>query len=124
MGGWLKYWISRLLKGFALAKSINLDCKLKEENKVNKADLISKMAEKSNLTKKDTEIALKAFIESVEEALSQGEKVQLVGFGTFETRERAARDGRNPKTKEPIKIAATVVPVFKAGKEFKEKVSK
>jgi DNA-binding protein HU-beta len=82
------------------------------------------MAEKSQLTKKDTEIALKAFVESIEEALEKGEKVQLVGFGTFETRDRAARDGRNPRTKEVIKIAASTVPVFKAGKEFKEKVNK
>ena len=91
---------------------------------MNKSELITSMAEKSQLTKKDTEVALKAFIDSVEEALEKGEKVQLVGFGTFETRERAARDGRNPRTKEVIKIAASTVPVFKAGKEFKEKVNK
>ena len=66
----------------------------------------------------------KAFTESVEEALEKGEKVQLVGFGTFETRERAAREGRNPRTKEPITIPASTVPVFKAGKELKEKVNK
>jgi Bacterial nucleoid DNA-binding protein len=82
------------------------------------------MAEKSKLTKKDAELALKALIESVEEALEKGEKVQLVGFGTFETRERAAREGRNPRTKEVINIPATTVPVFKAGKEFKDKVNK
>ena len=64
------------------------------------------------------------FLKQVEEALEKGEKVQLVGFGTFETRERAAREGRNPRTKEVIKIAASTVPVFKAGKEFKEKVNK
>lgn len=91
---------------------------------MNKAELITKMAEKSQLTKKDTEAALKAFVESVQEALENGEKVQLVGFGTFETRERAAREGRNPRTKEVISIPASVVPVFKAGKEFKEKVNK
>lgn len=91
---------------------------------MNKAELITKMAEKSQLTKKDAETALKAFVESVQEALENGEKVQLVGFGTFETRERAAREGRNPRTKEVIKIAASTVPVFKAGKEFKEKVNK
>jgi DNA-binding protein HU-beta len=91
---------------------------------VNKAELITKMAEKSQLTKKDAETALKAFVESVQEALENGEKVQLVGFGTFETRERAAREGRNPRTKEVISIPASVVPVFKAGKEFKEKVNK
>ena len=86
---------------------------------MNKSELIASMAEKSKLTKKDAEVALKAFIECVEEALEKGEKVQLVGFGTFETRE-----GRNPRTKEVIKIAASTVPVFKAGKEFKEKVNK
>ena len=91
---------------------------------MNKSELITSMAEKSQLTKKDAELALKAFIDSVEEALEKGEKVQLVGFGTFETRERAAREGRNPKTKETIKIPATTVPVFKAGKELKEKVNK
>ena len=91
---------------------------------MNKAELITSMAEKSQLTKKDAETALKAFIDSVQEALENGEKVQLVGFGTFETRERAAREGRNPRTKEVISIPASVVPVFKAGKEFKEKVNK
>ena len=91
---------------------------------MNKAELITSMAEKSKLTKKGAELALKSFIESVEEALENGEKVQLVGFGTFETRERAAREGRNPRTKEVINIPATTVPVFKAGKEFKDKVNK
>ncbi|AOR22341.1 HU family DNA-binding protein [Clostridium taeniosporum] len=90
---------------------------------MNKAELITSMAEKSKLTKKDAELALKSFIESVEEALECGEKVQLVGFGTFETRERAAREGRNPRTKEVINIPATTVPVFKPGKEFKDKVN-
>ena len=91
---------------------------------MNKSELIASMAEKSQLTKKDTELALKAFMDSVQEALEIGDKVQLVGFGTFETRERAARDGRNPRTKETIKIPASTVPVFKAGKEFKERVNK
>lgn len=96
----------------------------KEVTKVNKSELITSMAEKSKLTKKDAETALKAFIESVEEALEGGEKVQLVGFGTFETRERAERVGRNPRTKEEITIPASIAPVFKAGKELKEKVNK
>ncbi|WP_244834283.1 HU family DNA-binding protein [Clostridium sp. BJN0001] len=91
---------------------------------MNKSELIASMAEKSSLTKKNAELALKAFIESIEEALEEGEKVQLVGFGTFEKRERAAREGRNPRTKEVINIPATTVPVFKAGKEFKEKINK
>ncbi len=91
---------------------------------MNKSELIAKMAEKSGLTKKDNEAVLKAFIESVEEALEGGEKVQLVGFGTFETRERAARVGRNPRTKEEIQIPASKVLVFKVGKEFKDIVNK
>ncbi|WP_161938363.1 HU family DNA-binding protein [Clostridium tepidiprofundi] len=92
--------------------------------KMNKAELITRMSEKSNLKKKDVEVVLKAFIETVEEALEQKEKVQLIGFGTFETRERAERKGRNPRTKEEITIPASTVPVFKAGKEFKERVNK
>jgi len=91
---------------------------------VNKAELISSVAEKTNLTKKDAEKALSAMLESIREALSAGDKVQLVGFGTFETRERAARKGRNPQTGEEIDIAATKVPVFKAGKELRESVGK
>ena len=91
---------------------------------MNKHELITSMAEKSQLTRKDAELALKAFIDTVEEGLEKGEKVQLIGFGTFETRERAAREGRNPRTKETIKIQATTVPVFKPGKELKEKVNK
>ena len=91
---------------------------------MNKAELITSMAEKSQLTKKDAESALKALIDSVQEALENGDKVQLIGFGTFETRERAAREGRNPRTKETITIPASTVPVFKAGKEFKDRVNK
>ena len=91
---------------------------------MNKAELITSMAEKSKLTKKDAESALKAFIEAVSETLENGDKVQLVGFGTFETRVRAEREGRNPRTKETINIPASTVPVFKAGKEFKERVNK
>ena len=90
---------------------------------MNKAELITSMAEKSQLTKKDAESALKAFIDSVQEALENGDKVQLIGFGTFETRERAAREGRNPRTKETITIPASTVPVFKAGKEFRDRVN-
>ena len=89
---------------------------------MNKTELVNEMASKSGLSKKDTESALKAFIETVEETLTKGDKIQLVGFGTFETRVRAAREGRNPKTKEVIQIPETTVPVFKAGANFKEKV--
>lgn len=91
---------------------------------MNKADLITSMAEKSGLTKKDAEKALKSFIDSVEETMEKGEKVQLVGFGTFEVRTRGERKGRNPRTMEEIAIPASKAPVFKAGKEFKDKVNK
>lgn len=91
---------------------------------MNKAELISSVAEKSKLTKKDAEVAVKAVIESIVESLEKGEKVQLVGFGVFEAKQRAERQGKNPRTKEPITIPASTVPVFKAGKEFKERVNK
>ena len=91
---------------------------------MNKAELITKMAEKSELTKKEAEAALNAFMQSVEEALVEGDKVQLVGFGTFETRERAARQGRNPRNpEEVIEIPASKAPVFKAGKSLKEAIN-
>lgn len=87
---------------------------------MNKSDLVSMIAAKSSLTKKDSECALNAFVESVQTALKKGEKIQLVGFGTFEVRKRAARTGINPRTKQAIKIPATKAPVFKAGKSLKE----
>ncbi|HHY78164.1 MAG TPA: HU family DNA-binding protein [Clostridiales bacterium] len=91
---------------------------------MNKAELIASMAEKCQLTKKDTEKALKAFMDTVQETLAKGEKVQLVGFGTFEVKQRAARVGRNPRTKEEIKIPASKAPLFKAGKDLKDAVNK
>ena len=91
---------------------------------MNKAELVAKIAEESKLTKKAAETALEAFVTSVQEALKNGEKVQLVGFGTFEVRQRAARKGRNPQTKAEIKIPASKAPVFKAGKALKELVNK
>lgn len=91
---------------------------------MNKSELIASISEKSGLTKKDSEKALGAIMESVNEALSKNEKIQLIGFGTFEVKERAAREGVNPKTKEKINIPACKVPSFKAGKELKEKVNK
>ena len=91
---------------------------------MNKADLINKMSEKANLTKKEAEAALNAFMKSVEEALVAGDKVQLVGFGTFETKERAARQGRNPRNPEQIiEIPASKAPVWKAGKSLKETIN-
>lgn len=92
---------------------------------MNKAELVTSMAEKTGLTKKDAEAALNAFMKSVEEALSKDDKVQLVGFGTFDVRERKARQGRNPRDpKKVIKIPASKAPVFKAGKALKELVNK
>jgi len=91
---------------------------------MNKTDLVASMAEKGELSKKDAEKALNAFIESVEETLAGGDKIQLVGFGTFEVRERAARKGRNPQTKEEIDIPASKAPVFKVGKGLKDLVNK
>ncbi len=85
-------------------------------------ELISAVAAKSGLSKKDSEKALAAFMETVIETLASKDKVQIAGFGTFETRERAARKGINPLTKQPIDIAASVVPAFKAGKAFKDAV--
>ena len=89
---------------------------------MNKTELIAAVAEKAELSKKDAEAAITATIDAITEALSQDEKVQLVGFGSFEVKKRAARVGRNPKTKEAIEIPASVVPVFKAGKALKDAV--
>ena len=91
---------------------------------MNKTELVSAMSEKSGLSKKDAESALKAFTEVVSEELVAGGKVQLVGFGTFEVAERAAREGRNPQSGEVMKIAASKAPKFKAGKALKDMVNK
>ena len=91
---------------------------------MNKADLDGKVAEKAGLTKKDAEKAINAFVANVQEALVKKDKVQLIGFGTFEVKERAARTGRNPQTGEAIKIAASKAPVFKVGKALKDAVNK
>lgn len=88
-----------------------------------KADLVNAMAEKAGLSKTDAEGALKAFTESVTDALKAGEKVALVGFGTFSVGDRAARTGQNPQTGEKIQIAAAKVPKFKAGKALKDAVN-
>ena len=91
---------------------------------MNKSQLIEAVAQNSGLKKSQAEAAVKAFTDAVTEALKAGDKVQLVGFGTFEVRERAAKEGRNPKTGETIKIAATKVPAFKAGAALKAKIAK
>jgi len=88
-----------------------------------KAELISAVAEKSGLTKKDSDKAVTAMIDAVTETLVSGDKVSLVGFGTFEVKDRAARKGINPRTKEPMPIPASKLPVFKAGKALKEAVA-
>ena len=90
---------------------------------MNKGELVDVIVSKIELTKKDADAALTAAIEAIVAAVSSGDKVTLVGFGTFERRERQAREGRNPKTGEKMQIAATVVPAFSAGKMFKEKVA-
>ena len=90
---------------------------------MNKAELVSAIADKAELSKKDAEAALKAFTDVVTEELQKGEKIQLVGFGTFEVSERAARTGRNPQTGEEMTIPASKAPKFKAGKALKDLVT-
>ena len=91
---------------------------------MNKAELINAAAEKAGLSKKDTEAAVNAAIDAISDCLSSGDKVQLVGFGAFEVKCRAARTGRNPQTKQAIQIPASKVPVFKPGKALKDAVAK
>ena len=90
---------------------------------MNKTELVAAIAEKAEISKKDSEKALKAFIDVVSDQLKKGDKVQLVGFGTFEVAERAAREGRNPQTGKTMKIAACKAPKFKAGKALKDEVN-
>ncbi|HEY8552595.1 MULTISPECIES: HU family DNA-binding protein [Thermaerobacter] len=89
---------------------------------MNKPELVNAIAEKTGLNKKDSERAVNAFVESVSEALAKGEKVSLVGFGTFEVRTRQARTGRNPRTGQTLTIPAAKVPAFKPGKQLREMV--
>lgn len=91
---------------------------------MNKSELAAAMAEKTGLPKKDAEKALTAFTDTIVETLQKGDKVSLVGFGTFDVRHRAARQGLNPRTKEPIEIKASDAPAFKAGKAFKDALNK
>jgi len=86
---------------------------------MNKLDLVNKVAEKTGLKKKDAELAVNSVFNVIEEALAEGEKVQLIGFGTFETRKRSARSGRNPQTGETISIPESVIPAFKPGNKLK-----
>lgn len=91
---------------------------------MNKTELVAEIAEKADLSKKDAEAAVRAFTDTVADALKKGDKVQLVGFGTFEVSERAARTGRNPQTGKEMKIPASKAPKFKAGKALKDIVNK
>ena len=91
---------------------------------MNKTELIAAVAEKASISKKDADSAVNAVIDTIVEALAAEEKVQIVGFGTFEIRSRSARQGRDPRTNSPITISASKVPAFKAGKAFKDSVSK
>lgn len=91
---------------------------------MNKTELVAKVAAKAEISKKDADKAVSAIIDSITEAVVKGDKVQLVGFGTFETKKRAARTGLNPRTKEKITIAASKAPSFKAGSAFKNAVNK
>ncbi|MBD2650856.1 MULTISPECIES: HU family DNA-binding protein [Nostoc] len=90
---------------------------------MNKGELVDAVAAKTNITKKQADEVISAFLSVVIEAVANGEKITLVGFGSFERRERSEREGRNPKTNEPMTIPATKVPAFSAGKQFKEKVA-
>ncbi len=87
---------------------------------MNKTELVAALAEKASVSKKDAEAVLNAFVETVQDTVKAGDKIQLVGFGTFESRERSAREGQNPQTGAKIQIAACKVPAFKAGKAFKD----
>lgn len=96
---------------------------MKEEKTMNKGELVTELAKKTELSRKDAEKALNAFVDTVSDSLAKGDKIQLIGFGTFEVKNRPARVARNPRTGEEIKIAASKAPVFKAGKGLKDKVN-
>ena len=111
-----------LLEFIARHKPADIVVSAEKVPSVNKAELIGRIAERTELTKKDSAAVLNAMMEAITEALISGDKVSLLGFGIFEARERAARMGRNPKTKEEIHIPASKAPVFRAGKQFKDAV--
>ena len=110
----------RRFKRTIFERKINNENSLQEEFNMNKTELVAAMADQAGLSKKDAEKALKAFTDVVAEELKKDGKVQLVGFGTFEVSSRAARDGRNPQSGKPMKIAASKAPKFKAGKALKD----
>ena len=110
----------RRFKRTIFERKINNENSLQEEFNMNKTELVAAMADQAGLSKKDAEAAVKAFTDVVAEALKAGDKIQLVGFGTFEVSERAAREGRNPRTGETMIIEASKTPKFKAGKALKD----
>ena len=110
----------RRFKRTIFERKINNENSLQEEFNMNKTELVAAMADQAGLSKKDAEKALKAFTDVVTEELKKDSKVQLVGFGTFEVSSRAAREGRNPQSGAPMKIAASKAPKFKAGKALKD----
>ncbi|WP_419648902.1 HU family DNA-binding protein [Waltera sp.] len=112
--------MSRRFKRTIFERKINNENSLQEEFNMNKTELVAAMADQAGLSKKDAEKALKAFTDVVAEELKKDGKVQLVGFGTFEVSSRAAREGRNPQSGAPMKIAASKAPKFKAGKALKD----
>lgn len=94
-----------------------------EEKNMNRVELVAEVAKKADLSKKDAEAAVKSVFDAIADALADGDKVQLIGFGTFDVAERAAREGRNPRTGETMKIEASKAPRFKAGKALKDKIN-
>ena len=113
----------RRFKRTIFERKINNENSLQEEFNMNKTELVAAMADQAGLSKKDAEKALKAFTDVVAEELKKDGKVQLVGFGTFEVSSRAAREGRNPQSGAPMKIAASKAPKFKAGKALKDSLN-
>ena len=113
----------RRFKRTIFERKINNENSLQEEFNMNKTELVAAMADQAGLSKKDAEKALKAFTDVVAEELKKGEKIQLVGFGTFEVSERAARTGRNPQTGAEMTIPASKAPKFKAGKALKDSLN-
>jgi DNA-binding protein HU-beta len=116
----INIFVGKILASVYLDKNYNIQ---RRNFNMNKAELVSAMAEKTELSKKDAEAALKAFTDVVAEELKKGEKIQLVGFGTFEVSERAARTGRNPQTGAEMTIPASKAPKFKAGKALKDMIN-
>ena len=117
-----RVFLKKLLKFIRVCVTITLHYVEKEVEIMTKTELIAAMAEKTGASKKDSEAALSAAIEAITGALKAGDKVSLVGFGTFEAKKRAARVGKNPRTGEEIQIPATVAPTFKAGKALKDAI--